>query len=365
MNYKIFIKVFFEKSKYLIMYSLSIITFWYALFFNVVSVAESAHYEERMPDIEIYGRPVDIENSYTLYSDLDSSIRNDLMEEGVESYGLTVRNLYTFSDAYYHVSYRIYGAEDEFLNELTEYLKRGKLPETGKTEAVIGSNVAEFLGVRVGDVLNVPVTLDEHADTASREYIVSGIIAADAAFFSDGIYISKDTYRSLEQAVNDNTLFVYTKTEKTYQDIMRQLKWQKDADDIGGFIHHYEDKASLDEAIRIALIETVPLSAIVLTAIFVSLMKYTGRKIGLMKALGISDTDIMKLMMKGFGVYNLVGMLLSYLSLGFIMLGLGFPLPVPAILYSIYSFTIIFAVTIIILFILCKKISPRLAMYPY
>lgn len=363
MNYKIFIKVFFEKSKYLIMYSLSIITFWYALFINIASDTYNAYYQKSMPDIEVYGDTANIENSYMLYKGLDSSIKNELMQEGAVSYGLTVRNLYTFSDAYYHVSYRIYGAENEFLNKLSSYLKKGRLPEAEKTEAVIGSNVAKFFDLKIGDVLDVPITLEEDADAAHHEYVVCGIITADASFFCDGIYISKDTYENLEHKVADNMLYIYTKTKKSCQSVIRQL--EEDMNGFGAVIHHYEYKISLHETIQKALIKTIPLSTIVLTILFVSLMKYTGRKIGLMKALGISDRYIMKLLIKGFGVYNLIGMLLSYLSLGFIRLSLGVSLPASVILYSVYSFAIIFIVTIIILFILCKKISPKLAMYPY
>lgn len=363
MNYKIFIKVFFEKTKYLILYSLCIITFWYAMFINVVDDTYLVHYEKNMPDIEIYGETTDSINSFLLYKDLEPSIQNKLTEEGISSYSLTVRNLYSFSDAYYQVSYRIYGAEESFIQELSDYLRRGKLPEPGKAEAVIGSNVAKLLDLEVGDVIPVPVTLEEQIEDASLEYVVSGITKTDASFYCDGIYISRDTYEMLEHKVGTNTIYVYA-TKSVCQNLIAQLEG-KEVKGIGGLTPYFKSKVSLDRTIRIALIRTIPFSAVVLVILFLSLMKYTGRKIGLMKALGISDRHIMRLLMKGFGIYNLVGLLLSYVSLGFIRLTLGVSLPLSVILYSVGSFAIIFLVTIVILFVFCKNISPRLAMYPY
>lgn len=363
MNSKIFIKVFFEKPKYMIMYSLSIVTFWYALFISVNTAAHNAYYEKNMPDIEIYG-PTYPEDTYMLYKELDTSVRQQLVGD-VKSYGMTVRNLYTFTDAYYHVSYRIFAAEDEFLQELKGCLRRGKLPEAGKTEALIGYNAAKFYGLEVGDVLDFPITLSENGDASGQEYTVSGIIKADASFFSDGIYISGDTCESMGEAVAYNTLYLYTESDDLYKSVVSRLEGQEKTERFGGFICHYDDKESLDAAIRKALVSTIPLSAIVLTVIFVSLMKYTGRKIGLMKALGVSDRHIMRLLAKGFGIYNLAGLAMSFLGLGFAMLGQSFPVQSSVILYSVYSFGIIYMVTIVILFVLCIKISPRLAMYPY
>lgn len=360
MNYKIFVKVLFEKWKYMIMYSLAITTFWFLMFGNVASAAFAAHYEKKIPDIEVNGEAV---NGYMLFHALDGSMQEILAAEGVTAYGLTVRELDAFADAYYQVSYRIYGAEDAFLRKLSGDLKKGKLPKSGKPEALIGSNAAKNFNVGVGDVLNMPITLEAEAGETSREYVVSGILKSDASFFSDGIYISKETYEESEHPVADNTLYVFTKSHSAYKSILQKL--EDEGNGGSSVVCHYEDKVSLHETIRTALIKTIPLSGVVLTAVFVSLMKYTGRKIGLMKALGVADRDIMKLLMKGFGVYNLAGMLLSYMSLAFVRLGLGIPLPISVILYSVYSFGIIFIVTVVILLILCKRISPRLAMYPY
>lgn len=365
MNYKVFVQGFFEKSRYFIMYSLSICTFWYALFVHVYFVAHDAYYEENIPDIEVYGKIDNIENSYTLYKALDSSIQNKFIEAGVKSYGMTVRNLYTFSDSYYSVSYRVYGVEDEFMNKLSSYLIRGKLPEAGKRETVIGNNAAKFFNLKVGDVLNTPITLEEQENVSSYEYVVSGILISDVSFFSDGIYILKNTYENLEHPIADNMLYIYPKTEKLCKNIIRYFEEQNKLDGFGGINYHYENKVSLSETIQISLIKTVPFSAIVLTALFMSLMKYTGRKIGLMKALGISDKDIMRLLIKGFGIWNLSVMIMSFLTLGLLKVIAGFPLPVSLLLYSAGSFAIICLVTIVIVFILCKKISPRLAMYSY
>lgn len=363
MNYKVFVKVFFEKWKYMIMYSLSITTFWFLMFSNVASVAFEAHYEKKIPDIEVNGKGAYTDDSFMLYNDLGNSVQNELVTNGVTTYGFTVRNLFTFSDAYYQVSYRIYGAENAFLKELSGYLKKGELPKDGMTEAVIGGNAAKTFGLEVGDVLDMPITLEAEPGEENLQYVVSGILKADAAFFSDGIYISKETYEDFVHPVADNMLYVYTKSNSAYQNSI--LKLEEGGNRAGTVVCYYEDKVSLHEAIIDALIKTVPLSVVVLSAVFVSLMKYTGRKIGLMKALGIADRDIMKLLMKGFGVYNLTVMLLSYISLIFVRIGLGIPLPISMLLYSVYSFAIIFAVTVLILLVLCKRISPRLAMYPY
>lgn len=364
MNSKIFIKVFFEKSKYMIMYSLSIVTFWYVMFFQIPSDTYVAHYQKKIPDIELCGQTADFDHSFMLYKEIDASIQDKLTDEGIKFYGLTARNLYTFSDAYYQVSYRVYGAEEEFLHELSDYLRRGKLPEPGKTEAVIGSNVAEFYDVMVGDVLKLPITLEETADTAKEEYVVSGILMADASFFSDNIYISSQTVEALGYTPEKNTFYIYGGTKKACQRILSELHPEQE-ESVGTALRYYETKISLLKTIGASLFKTLLLSGVVLSVLFVSLMKDTARKIGLMKALGISDRDIIKLFIKGFGVYNLIGMAISYFSLGLIRLAIGIPFPASVMLYTLNSYIIIFLVTIIILFVLCKKISPKLAMYQY
>lgn len=365
MNYKVFVQVFFEKSKYFIMYSLAIITFWYALFVNVSSVATKDYYEKKVPDIEVHGVDAGTDNRYMMYRNLDASTQNKYMEKEMKSYGLTVRNLFSFSDAYYSVSYRIYGADNEFINELEDYVNKGRLPAPGKTEAVIGSNVAKYYKLKVGDTLDLPITLEEDAVDAYRKYIVSGIIIGEASYFSDGIYISKDTFESLEHTVSDNVIYMYTKNDTVKQNMLEKLEQRGALDGVGGVLNHAENKVSLQKTIRNSLIITVPFSIIVLSVLFVSLMKYMGKKIALMKAIGISDGHIMKMLMKGFAVCNVTGMLLSFLSLGLVRAALGFSLPVSVILYSVYSFAIIFVDTMVILFIMCKRISPRLVMYRY
>lgn len=374
MNNRVFLKVFFEKSRYLILYSLSIVTFWYVLLFDVADAMYSDYYEKKMPDIEITGEPSGLDNTFLQYHDLNAPLKTGLTEAGVEGvkvYGLTVRNLYTFSDAYYQVAYRIYGADDEFLGELSQYLKRGRLPEAGKTEALIGSNAAKFFNVTAGDVLDLPITLEEQDGSASRRYIVSGIIKENAGFFSDGIYISKNTFENLEHAVDDNTLYVYTKTDKAYGKVLNLLERFETGKDAGGsggigeISRYYENKTSLSRTVLTALLKSIPFSAAVLTVLFISLMKYVGRKIGLMKALGVSDRYLTRLLGKGLSVYNLIGLSISFVSLGLMSLTMGIPLSAPVVLYSIFSFAITFAVTAVILFFLCKQISPRLAMYQY
>lgn len=363
-NFKVFMQIFFEKPIYYIMYCLSITTFWYVLFIPVSFAMEEAHYKRNIPDIEINGEKDKIENSFQLFQDLDASMLEKYKKEGVELYSLTARNLFTFKDAYYHVSYRVYGAEDEFINRLSNYLKRGELPKKGEPEAVIGSNVAKFYNLNVGDALKLPITLEKDKENVYDKYIVSGIIAAEYSFFCDGIYISKDTFEQQGHETVENTFYIYTKTNRIYQSICISED-EKNMGQFGEIIYHHNNKVSLQGTINKSLLATIPFSAVILIILFISLMKYADRKIGLMKSIGLSDWHIVKLMMKGFSVANITTLILSYFTLGLLRLIYGFPIPISVMLYNACSFGIIYFLSITIMFILCKKVSPRLAIYPY
>lgn len=361
MNYKVFMKIIFEKTKYFLLYSLMMTTFWYILFIDVADAMFASHYEKRTPDIEITGKTA--ENDNILYQSLPLLSLDILKSSSVLVYGLSVREHYAFSDDDYQILYRIYGADYEFIDELEGYLKKGKLPKAGKKEAVIGSGLAKYLNVGVGDVFNISAPQNINA-SKEYEYAVAGILSNDMSFYSDGIYILRDTLPKEYKDKADNAFYIYTKNNTSYNELVKQLD-SLDKNDIGNILLHRENKAFLFDTIIKSLVKTIPLSAVFLSALFISLMKYTGRKIGLMKALGLSDYNIMSIMIKGFGVFNLCGILNSFVAIGFIRLASDGSFSISVLLYTVCSYAIIFAVTLLIVFIICKFISPRKAMYQY
>lgn len=361
MNSKVFIKIFFESPKYFLIYALMITTFWYVLFIGVADSMFAAHYEKETPDIEITGKVQSIDS--LLYEDLDPSLGEVISNQDTKIYGLTARNLYTFSDAFYQVSYRIYGADYAFIENLEKYLKKGKLPEAGKREILIGSNLAKYLNAPAGGTIKIPFVTGRNSYT-EYEYVVAGVLHGDLDFYSDGIYIPDTSLPQTGEEWTHNVLYIFTRNNNAYNKVMKQLDGLGKAS-FGEVLFHRTEKASLYGTMIKALAGTIPFSTVFLAALFLSLMKDTGRKIGLMKALGLSDRVILILLVKGFGVFNICGIMNSFIAMGFIRLTSEIPLPVWVYLYTICSYGIILLVTFMLLFIMCKTISPAKAMYQF
>lgn len=359
MNVTIFMKIYFEKVKYFILYGLLSTTFWCIMMIRVYYSSSDVYYEEKTPDLEISGVPIGLKNGYMLYDDLAPEIINNIVNSEVDIYGLVVRNIYTFSDSFYQVSYKIYGAGDDYLSQLEGYLDRGRLPETGKREAVIGSSAAKYFNVKVGGVIDIPVSLSKDNSNIIGEYIISGILVSDAEFFSNNIFISKDTYKILENDVQDNIIYIYTDNNKIYDSLIMQFKKMMNEGITIGIVSHLEDKSSLTKAALNSLLQTLLFSFVFIGALFLSMFKHIGKKIGLMKALGIPEFYLIKVVGIGLGIHNLVGLLTSFLSTSLIILVGDVPMMAELMLYNILTYLIIFLVTFGIVFIKFKLISPK------
>ena len=325
---KIFINIFFEKKRILIAFvAIFTLLLLYAGVQLIFLGQQSA--QVAIPDFQITGRIGDDGVFYyRMYNDMDglSADIKKLVGNDMRIYGVTARNLLTMEDAktFQKIYYLVYGVEDSFLdNELGNCLKAGRLPEPGKKEALIGSYAARHFKVNVGDKLNVGVTLNKEVkDSDSMQYTVSGILNDNVEYFKGGIFISRETFgKSTNIEVDENLILSYfkdTNSIKTYDRINKDLMSLNDKYKFGAISVNYQQKYNIKKNIIITVVSVLCISLVILFLLISYLMKGITRKIGLLKALGISDGYITKTFVGGLGLSILVSMIFAAVGINIV-----------------------------------------------
>ena len=313
---KIFINIFFEKKRILVAFvSIFTLLLLYSGVQLIFLTQQSA--QVAIPDFQINGRVGDDGVFYYhMYNDMDglSDDVKKLVGNDMRIYGVTVRNLLTMEDAktFQKIYYMVYGVEDAFFsNEFENCLKSGKLPKPGEKEAVIGSYAARYFKVNVGDKLDVGVTLNkEIKDSDSMQYVVSGILNDNIEYFKGGIFISKETFeKNNNTEVKENLLLSYFKDSnsiKTYDRINKDLMDLNQKYKFGSISVNYEQKYNIKKNIIITIVSVLCISSVILFLLISYLLKGITKKIGLLKALGISDGYITKTFVGGLALIILI-----------------------------------------------------------
>ena len=325
MHKKLFINVFFEKRKvlvgFIVIFTLLLLYFGIQLIFFGQQSAQVA-----IPDFQISGGLGDDGvYYYRMYNDMDglSDDVKKLVGNDMRIYGVTARNLLTMEDAktFQKIYYLVYGVEDSFFNtEFGNCLKAGSLPRPGEKEALIGSYAARHFKIDVGDRIDIPITLyKEIIENDSRQYVVSGVLNDNVEYFKGGIFISKDTFeKDNNTAVQENFLISYfkdSKSKKTYERIAGDLMNLHDQYKFGLIKVNYEEKYNAKNNLLIAIVSVLFTSLVILFLLISYLMKGITKKIGLLKALGISDRCITKTFVGGLGLSILLSTVIAVIGI--------------------------------------------------
>ncbi|HEY9059124.1 MAG TPA: FtsX-like permease family protein [Pseudobacteroides sp.] len=382
---KIFINVLFENKKILIAFS-SILVILFVYIGVQVMFATSQLTQLAMPDIEITGK-LDSDGllRYKLYNDQSglSSKLKELYNKDYNIYPVVSRNILSNQSTTmsFKVNYWIYGVENNFFDDqLKGYIKDGRMPKPGEKETLIGNYAAHYYKVKVGDKIKIPVTLKKDYEKSDiSTYTVSGILDDNIDYFKGAIFISRDTYESINSNKTvENLVLIYSKKSidsKEYEKIYNSFIGLKADYNIGQINANFYQKDTSKRNVIINIIFVLFMSVIIVFLLLSYLMKGITKKIGLLKALGISDSYIIKTFLGGLSVTVVFATLLSiisgYIVKTYINKKISEFLEFSVSYYSINKYVILFTLAMsllmfIVIFVIIKlkssRISPRDAM---
>ncbi|WP_102401303.1 FtsX-like permease family protein [Haloimpatiens massiliensis] len=378
---KLLTNVFFEKKR--ILFAIIIIT---TILLTYVGI-QVAYYSNRgstlaTPDFEVYGKG-DIYGSrgYELFGDVStlSEETKKVLGDDIKVYGMVVRNIETKSKNgfFERINYWVYGVEDSFLEDvIKKQLKEGKMLSSGKDEVVIGAYAANYFKLKVGNKINIPITLGKDMDMKDKgKYIVTGIINENADFFKSGIFMSKNTFDTDKGKTNENAIVGYFKGYKAvekYKNNYNGLSKLFSKHNIGSINENFRNKLDVKRNIVINISFVCLISIVILFLLVSYFMKGIKKKIGLLKALGISDRYILKVIVGGLGIILLLSLILSNIITFLVSLYmnksisdfLGFSVEVISINWLVIlvetTITLVQVITIsIAIKLISAKISPR------
>lgn len=376
---KIFINVLFEKKKFLIMFML---IFSFLLFF--IGVQTMVQFSETnkvaIPNLEVLGK-LDDDGllRFKGYNDMDgvTAKLKELCGDEAKVYEVTSRNLLVMNNLFNKVSYQVYGVNNAFFKEqLEEHLKEGKLPEAGKKEAVLGSLAAKRYDVKVGDKINAPITLNKKSlKTDYMQYTVSGILADNEEYFWGNVFISKEEFEKNNEKSPENKILIYYTSKNSEKKVFNAYDQIKNQFSVGSTVSNNKEKNEAANSIIWNLVVILGVSLIIMLLLLSYLMKGITKKLGLLKALGLSDKYIVKNFVGGLFISSLIslasafgGMVLikNYLNKNMSEF-LGYTVEHYLInSYSVLSVFFLWGVLLFIVFLIIKmkswRISPRSAM---
>ncbi|MBM7613948.1 FtsX-like permease family protein [Alkaliphilus hydrothermalis] len=317
---KVFINIFFEKRRTLVAFmSIIIILLMYIGVQTVFYIKESNNLN--VPDVTMSGRgDEDGEIRFKLYKEVLglSKELDELLEEKSTVYSITARNILTVDgiQEVEKINYWIYGVSDSFFEqELKDSLKEGALPQKGMKEIIIGSYTARKYNAKVGELIDLPITLKEQVNQNDlSQYKVVGILNDNISYFRGALFISKETFKkhNPDWAEAENMVFAYfnNSSNEVYEEMLDNNPLISKYN-IGSISNNYIQKQNSMTNILINALMTFGISCIILFLLISYIMKGISKKIGLLKALGISDKYINKVFIGGMGLFMLLSLLTS------------------------------------------------------
>lgn len=315
MRRKIFINIFFEKRNALTVY-IAIITL-FTMFLGVQTIFLGNQLEKsNFPDMEIYGAPdEDGVMRFKLYNDIGDvpQILEDETNGGVRFQSVIIRNLLTVSDNFNQVQYRVIGMLDSDIALFSKYMKSGQIPQADRKEVLLGSYAARYFGVDVGDRLDLKLTLSkDNMDEPEGEYVVSGILNDNQQYYKGSIIISKETWQKENMQVKDNMLYLYMNSEDGYKNVLSAIESLDDQNArLINIANNYSATNSAKSSIMNSIVVICAISLIVIALLFFFLMRGMGKKIGLLKALGLPEKKITQILCGGLLIITIIAVVVS------------------------------------------------------
>ena len=323
-------------------------------------------------------------SSYSALSDELYSLLNNTSDNDLEVYKLNFVFSYTYgADGLISaLKYSCYSFDHSFFtNKISDSLATGSIPQKGKKEAVLGPNLAKELNLKVGDVIsNRPqkigttdaafVPLDFGRPDVTEEYKVSGILNPTSDIFDFSVLVDSSTVANTDA----NQIWIYlpnSKSKKVYENLsISPLHYGvSQIEDIYIANHKTFRKRAFNTAYILILISLMDFFLI--SYVF----KGVGRKLGVLKAIGISEKYIIQSYYFGLVIFNLCGTVLGALFMHTCTAVLNkMKASLYEIEYSAYkvdtnmyillalSFVVSVTVTYMGLYYRLYKISPKVAM---
>lgn len=261
---------------------------------------------------------------------LVDKIEQSLKTDKGNVYRVVCRSLYNYYDEKTNIGFSgyVYGLPDAYIEQVfSDKIVMGRLPEKSKKEAVVGLYFANRFKLEIGDKIPQAITLHESwEDTDIDAYTISGILDDSISdLFVGSAIISLDTFENLNTKVQENMLFGDFKDVERDEALDLFLGFNEFAQDT----QVPEGKFFLNQN-RFELIKILTTCVFVIFAITVVLIvlvsylvKGLSQKIGLMKAIGISEFKVLLMIMKIMTVLLVISTIISLGVVYLISLGIN------------------------------------------
>lgn len=358
MHTKLFVILFFDKVRFILLFLFLVSASSYLIVKQIDGLMREPEAIE-IPDIEIMSsQEEEYPDTDIIEESLDELVMelNEMADYDTEIYGMTARNLYTFSSPFYYVSFRIYGAEEHFFEQFKNRLVYGTIPCQGRKEVLVGNNAALFYELQVGDIINEKIELD--ADAEYGEYIVSGILEEKDKYFGNGFYIVKENFQNLNMIPEDNMIMIYVSGKRIYKEITSHIDNIKSKYKIGEYVDNYKEKIKEKNKPVKSIILTFMISFLLLELVYIYISKGMGKKAGIIKALGIPDSRVFIICALGFGVLIILASVIV-----FVLSLLLFDIKLHTLFFLLLTISIIiFLILFVEVAIMYKRIKPSASM---
>ncbi len=381
-KFKLFNSILFSKKRILFIYI--IILAFLLTFLNFMFISSYNNMQQAdIPDIVVKGKMDDDgELKYKYYNDMPDlvyTLRNKL-DGNVKIYSVIARSMMTDKDPLTNnfIEYTIYGVSNDFFNNvLNRNIQYGHAIEDGNQQILMGSYAKNFYNVDIGDVVYQPITLKQ--DWMQEDiglYSLSGELSNQLSYFKGGIFLLRENFEEQYGQLDDNLVFIYVDDKESYDKTLDLLQTIKMTDpSIGTINMNYYEKHSIIKNTVISCAFLAALSIVIILLLVSYLMKGSAKKIGILKALGMSNRIVISVLNGGMLVVLLLSMLLSlvlteivaiaynqYLSNFYGFRVREFTLNPYCVLVDIVFICICFAALFIRVYFLTVRTSPRAAM---
>lgn len=322
MRSKLFVTLFFDKARFILLFLLLVSVSGYLLLKQVDSLAAEPETIER-PDVEIMGSQTETyPDTSTAYAGIDDFILklDELTKPDTKIYSMIARDLYTFANPFYQVSFRIYGVETDFFGQFEGELAYGDLPGTDKKEVLAGGNAALYYGLKVGDILNDKIKAD--IGLGAGDYVVAGILEEKDRYYANGFYVLKDNFQNAGKMPENNMVMIYAPDKQSYKELDDNIDEIKSAYELGAYVDNHNVK-NRERNVRIReMLTTFAVSLLILELVYMYISKGMEKKAGIVKALGIPDGRVLAVCGLGFGVLSAAAAVIIYCGAA-VMLDIG------------------------------------------
>lgn len=267
-------------------------------------------------------------------------------------------------------SYKTFVAEN--FNDLSNNLcYEGKNP-VNSNEVAIGSKLEETYNINIGDY----ITLSKNGK--ENKYKVVGFIQS-VNYSGEVIEMTLDGYKTLDNSYLPTTMYIYLDNEQKAEEFIDEIE-EKYGDDIISTMNYAESMESAT-TMYISLVSIICIVIIVITLLLIYLILYIvissiiikrKQELGIFKAIGYENKQLVKQLVGGFLPSTIIGTMLGlivskifmsniydkiFVSVGAYKVSFEYPF----IIFISLTFLLIFA-TIFIATVLAKKIK-RISVY--